>query len=112
MRNREHLRLFHLDPHPAHSPIKDQTLIMSLGVCMVFPCKLSRAFGGVRCEVRADLRVLMLKLTSCVYRFPLHLLGLQNESTEGLSTGEPRGEQNPQQIHVKEHVNTSLMSAL
>lgn len=37
--------------------------------------------------MRVDVRVLMLRRTSCVYRFPLHLLGLQSKCTEGLSTG-------------------------
>lgn len=45
------------------------------------------SFGRVRCKVRADLRVLMLRRTSCVYRFLLHLPGLRSKCTEGLSTG-------------------------
>lgn len=57
--------------------------------------------------MRADLRVLTLRLPSCVYRFPLHLLGLQSESTEELST-EGRTKK-PQEIHVKKHVNTSVL---
>lgn len=56
------------------------------GLCMVFWVNCG-FFSGVRCEVRVDLRVSMLRHTSCVYRFPLHLLGLQSKCTEGLSTG-------------------------
>jgi len=44
-------------------------------------------FGGVRHEVRVHLGVSTLRHTSCVYGFPLHLLGLQSKCTEGLSTG-------------------------
>lgn len=65
----------------------------------------TRVAGGVRCEVRVDLRALTLRRTSCVYKFPVHLLGLQSKCTQGLSTGALghwEKENKEQQIYVKE----------
>lgn len=107
-----HLWLVHMDPRPARSPTKDRIHVMSSGVYMVFRVNSGGLFCRVRREMRADLRVLTLRLTSCVYRFPLHLLGLQSKSTEGLSTGEPRGEQKNPTNSCKEacqHLCTSII---
>lgn len=84
---------FTLDPTSnPQAPWKDPNRPHEFGVCAVFWLN-SEVFGGVRCEVRADPSILVPRLASCVYRFPLHLLGLRSKCTQGLSTGEPRKEQ-------------------
>lgn len=54
------------------------------GLCVVFWVHCGFFSSGVRLEVSLDLRVSVLRRTSCVYRFPLHLLGLQSKCTEGI----------------------------
>lgn len=103
---------FTLDPRPTRRPPRKPNIsLMNSGYARYSGLNLG-VFGGARCEVRADLSVSMLRLASCVYRFPLHLLGLRSECTQGLSTGEPRKEQKKKKkgIYVKRHVNTSLES--